>query len=371
MTSEIQDFPRETEQAMEQAAALERQSSDQCLTAQRELAELEQRSAHADTDRSVREFGKKLAEAREAIGVWLRKIDTIRAERRTAIIEHRRAQAVRPREQAAELRHQAAALDAEALPHLEALRQIQGVGFAPAHRPQPSRGVGSMAAAEQAGIRPIPTRPAPTKAELLVGDADALERTAAAMERDAERVVAGGVVEGKSLEQLVDAVFEDPARIGPRIPDVAEWLAAATAGEQRRLEDWHRRHPYSADETKAERDRFIQTRTAEIDRRYRAEEARAEHAPNPTKAEQIIQAAEVQRAKQTERMAEMAEQLAPDAPPSATAALTLRLVWRDGVIDERESRATAEGPRDITAAAETVDAIGAGRRTSALTEASR
>jgi hypothetical protein len=287
-----------TEHAMTETAARERQASEKALDTQRRLAELESSSAGADSDEGVREFGRQLAELRETVGVWIRRTDSIRSERRRAIIEHRRAKAIGPREQSAELRAQAEELNARALPHLQALREIQGVEFGP--KPpalsEALQGAGS-------GLSPVGWHLyQPTRADVLIDQAGGLERTAAVMERDAEKVPDGGTVEGSTLADLVEAIFQDAGRIGPRIPDVASWIETATVKERRRLAEWHRRHPNAAEEA-------ITLRGANL----------------PHNTEVIA----------------MDGAIGPELEPPAEAPVRYYLVWRGGQIDLSESRAFA------------------------------
>ncbi len=235
-------------------------------------------------------WAQSLAEARATVDLITAAYGRLREERKAVITAYRRALCEPPRHQAAAARAQADRLDAESAPHLAALRGLQGCEYAPAEpMPQgPSYGMG--------GALLVITRPLP-KSFLLRDEAQGLERTATQRELEADRVPMNGYVEAASVDGLIDGIFADAVRLGPRIPDVVDWARQAEDRERLRLREWHRRYPNAA------------------------EEAAAMRAQGPSY--------------------DQVSRVPVELPPAPDAPMSYMLGWREGKIDEAASRAQA------------------------------
>jgi hypothetical protein len=136
-----------------------------------------------------------------------------RSRRVEAILSYNQAKAVEARQQAAHKTQVALQLEEKCVPHLEALRQIQGVDYIP--RPL-KPGYDSPLNVE---VR--------SRSQVLKDDAVALNLQANEWSR--RQVQTSITVSGVYPEDLVSGVVLKPMIVGPALPEVAEWVKAQRA----------------------------------------------------------------------------------------------------------------------------------------------
>jgi hypothetical protein len=144
----------------------------------------------------------------------LERAATAARERRcAAILEYHQAQAAEARKKAAQLYQQAQELDKKALPHLEALRQIQGVDYVP--RPL------------KAGYNVPLGAEVRSRSQALKDEAAALNLEANEWER--RQVQTSISIQGIYESDFISAVIAKPLIMAPLLDSIVEWVKTQRA----------------------------------------------------------------------------------------------------------------------------------------------